>query len=131
MRTPTLLLAAALVMGACTSGPSDPTSWQSDEYLAALPEDPGAAFLVHVREAVGQEHGAGTWVEEMSDEELLELARLWCEAGARRSSTAIGDELAARDLDVNPGRAFLPPPPIDEVMTTVAWLHQPDLCRAV
>ena len=131
MRTTRRLLAIALVVTACTSTPADPTSWQSDEFLAALPTDPVDAFITHVRAAVRQEHNAGTWVDDMSDSQLLDIAALWCDAGAERLSNAIEDELAARGLDVNPGREFLPPPPIDELMTAVAALHQPELCEAV
>ena len=124
------LIALVLVLAGCSGGPSDPESWQSEEYRATLPAETGAAFVAHARYAVGQEVGRGTFVDLYPDNELLALAELWCDDPSPYSS-ALGEELERRGVDLNPGRSFLPPPPIDLILVRVADMHQPQLCQAL
>lgn len=121
-------MAVVLLIGAC-SDPRSPDSWLSDDFQASLRGSPTDRFVAHVREAVRQEQGADTWVSDVATDELLGLASLWCDAGGSRHSTVVGDELDRRDLDVSPGRSFLPGVPIDEIITRVADRHQPELCE--
>jgi hypothetical protein len=127
----TVLVLVVLVLASACSDPRNPESWLSDEFQASLTGSTAERFVAHVREAVRQEQGDDTWLSDTPDEEILELASLWCEDGGSRQSTVVGDELDRRDLDVSPGRAFLPGVPIDEVVTRVADRHEPPLCEAL
>lgn len=118
----------AVVAAGCGAGPNNPESWLSDEFYASLPDDVEEAYVAHVRDAVAQEHGIATFVDEYADEQIAALAALWCAGDRTRFSSAIGDELRSRGVELNPGREFLAPPPVDTIMTRVADRHQPRLC---
>jgi hypothetical protein len=133
MRRLSLMLLASLVLSACASSQvtEGTISWRSQEYFDRLPSNPVVAYPMHVRDAVLQEHGEETFVSQLDDDELIEFATLWCADEPSEFSSTIGDELDERGLDISPGREFLPPPPIDELMTRIADTHQPQLCEAL
>jgi len=124
-------LALLLIVAGCATAPTNPSSWLSDEYFERLPEGVENAYVQHVRGATAQEHPGLTFVDEYSADQILDLASLWCEQNPSRFSRVIGNELAKRDVDISPGRDFLPPPPIDRIMTQIADRHQPALCEAL
>ena len=103
-------------------------SWRNPEFLEQLVGEPSTAFAAHVRYAVFQEHGAGSFVDSYSDRQLIDLAVLWCQEGPTPFSTVLRDELERLGLDANPSGAFLPPPPIWVLINRVADMHQPGLC---
>lgn len=124
---PILVLFALAACGPPRTLPDGSPSWQSDAILDTLPEEPVAAFVAHVRAAVLQTHGI-TYVEDWDDAELVQLARLWCDDGASVHSDIIGAELDRLGFDVTPGRNFVPPPPVDELIARVAEIHAIRLC---
>ncbi len=127
------LLVLVVLLAACGPPqmlPDGSPTWQSDAFVDTLPADPVAAFVAHARAAVLQSHGI-TYVEDWADAELVRLARLWCDDGASVHSDVIGRELDRRGFDVTPGRDFVPPPPVDQLLTRVAGIHGAQLCAAL
>jgi len=118
----------ALLAGACTGDRADPTYWQSDEFAANLPDDPSLAYPLHLRAAIRQEYGPGTWVDELSDATMIELLIPWCEAGVGRSSDPTRLEIERRGFDPDPGRNLLPPLPVDEIMIAIASRYPSEVC---
>jgi hypothetical protein len=107
-----------------------PLSWQSADYVASLPDDPIEAFVTHVRYAVFQVHGAGSFVDRYPDDEVAYLGVLWCRASPR--TFVVRDELARRGENSNPNDVlFFPPTPIFELVTQVARIQEAALCPAV
>lgn len=130
IRPVSFVLVLAVLAGACSSPIHDPTYWQSDEFTETMPNDPRLAYPLHLRTAVVQEYGAGTWVDDVTDDVLLELLDGWCAEGATGRSEALRRGLDAGGYDNNPGRNFFPPLPIDELMLVIAGRYQPELCDA-
>lgn len=133
LRRLVIALSALILLGACgppETLPDGSPSWQSDAFVETLPADPVAAFVAHARAAVLQAHGI-TYVDDWEDGELVQLGRIWCDDGASVHSDVIGAELERRGVDVTPGRDFVPPPPIDELITRVASIHAARLCAAL
>jgi hypothetical protein len=124
------VLVLAVVAGACSRPIDDPAYWQSDEFLETMPRDVVLAYPLHVRTAVVQEYGAGTWVDDLTDHELVTLIQPWCDEGAGGRTDAVRQALEDAGHDNNPGRNFLPPLPIDEIMVAIADRYQPELCDA-
>ena len=131
MRRTVIGLVMALVVGACTSPietlPDGSIVWQADAFLDTLPEVQPAAFVEHARAAMFQSHGP-TYVDDWDDQDLVELASLWCGSDASDRPTVMRDDLTSRGFEVNIGRNFVPPPPVDRILTRVAEIHERELC---
>jgi len=125
-----LLLTLLAACGPPETLPDGTPTWQSEEFAASLPATEPVAFIAYARAAEFQSHGV-TYVEDWDDQRLIDLAAAWCDDGASVHSDVIGAELDRLGLDVTLGRNFVPPPPVDELLTRVAYLHEPGLCTAI
>jgi hypothetical protein len=134
MRRAAVGLVLVIALGACSVPearlPDGSIAWQADAFLETLPGTQPAAYVEHARAAMFQSHGP-TYVEDWTDQEFIDLAALWCDASSDQRTTVMREDLAERGFEVNIGRNFVPPPPVDRILSRVAEIHERDLCPLV